>query len=65
MTSGLCARSESFTQVGWGEGPDWDKALAYFEAAWDVVLGRLKLRFETGPIDWSNPPSPTASLSIR
>lgn len=54
-----------FTQVGWGEGPDWDKALAYFESAWDVVLGRLQLRFETGPIDWSNPPSPTASLSIR
>lgn len=54
-----------FTQTGWGEGPEWDKAFAYFESAWDVVLGRLKLRFETGPIDWSNPPSPTASLSVR
>ena len=54
-----------FTQTGWGAGPDWDKAFAYFETAWDVVLGRLKLRFESGPIDWSNPPSPTASLTVR
>lgn len=54
-----------FTQTGWGEGPDWDKAFAYFETAWDVVLGRLKLRFESGPIDWSSPPSPTASLAVR
>jgi uncharacterized protein YndB with AHSA1/START domain len=54
-----------FSQIGWGEGPDWDKAFAYFESAWDVVLGRLKVRFESGPIDWSNPPSPTASLAVR
>jgi uncharacterized protein YndB with AHSA1/START domain len=53
------------THLGWGEGPDWDAAFAYFEKAWDIVLGRLKLRFETGPIDWQDPPRPTASLDPR
>lgn len=54
-----------FSQIGWGEGPEWDQAFAYFDPAWDVVLGRLKIRFETGPIDWSKPPSPTTSLNVR
>lgn len=54
-----------FVQVGWGEGTDWDQAFAYFDSAWDVVLGRLKLRFEQGPIDWANAPNPAASLNVR
>ena len=42
---------------GWGEGGEWDQAFDYFTRAWgDVVLPRLKYRFETGPIDWKNPP---------
>lgn len=42
---------------GWGDGGEWDQALEYFERAWKrVVLPRLKYRFETGPVDWSNPP---------
>ena len=41
---------------GWGEGGEWDAAFRYFARAWaDVVLPRLKHRFERGPIDWSNP----------
>jgi uncharacterized protein YciI len=28
-----------------GEGEDWDKYLAYFERAWDLVLSRLVQRF--------------------
>jgi uncharacterized protein YndB with AHSA1/START domain len=53
-----------FSQQGWGEGAEWDQVFAYFEQAWDIVLGRLKIRFASGPIDWQNPPSPTTSLKI-
>jgi uncharacterized protein YndB with AHSA1/START domain len=38
---------------GWGSGGQWDEAFLYFERAWiQVVLPRLKRRFEDGPIDW-------------
>jgi len=38
---------------GWGSGGEWDQAHAYFVRAWgQVVLPRLKYRFEHGPIDW-------------
>ena len=41
---------------GWGEGDEWDAAFQYFSRAWaDVVLPRLRRRFERGPIDWSDP----------
>lgn len=40
------------THAGWCEGEDWDKGYAYFESAWDIVLGRLVERFEKGPLDW-------------
>jgi hypothetical protein len=44
-------------ESGWGEGEGWDKAFTYFSSAWqDVVLQRLKHRFEVGPVDWNNPP---------
>jgi uncharacterized protein YndB with AHSA1/START domain len=39
--------------VGWGDGGQWDQAHAYFDGAWGNVLGSLKKRFETGPVDWS------------
>jgi uncharacterized protein YndB with AHSA1/START domain len=39
--------------TGWGEGGEWDKAYAYFDRAWGNVLGNLKKRHETGPIDWA------------
>jgi uncharacterized protein YndB with AHSA1/START domain len=43
---------------GWGEGGEWDDACQYFARAWaDVVLPRLKVRFESGPVDWDNPPT--------
>jgi uncharacterized protein YndB with AHSA1/START domain len=42
---------------GWGEGGQWDQAFDYFNSAWgEVVLPRLKYRFEEGTIDWDNPP---------
>ncbi len=42
-----------FTQDGWGWGQEWDATYAYFDKAWDGVLGNLKKRFAEGPIDWS------------
>lgn len=39
--------------TGWGDGGEWDQAYAYFDKAWSTVLGNLKKRFETGPIDWT------------
>jgi len=42
---------------GWGEGGEWDQAFDYFTRAWgEIVLPRLKYRFEEGPIDWDDPP---------
>jgi len=47
---------------GWGEGNEWEKAFAYFSRVWpSVVLPRLRYRFETGPVDWSNPPTFSAN----
>lgn len=43
---------------GWGEGGEWDQAFDYFTRAWgEIVLPRLKYRFEEGPIDWEDPPA--------
>jgi uncharacterized protein YndB with AHSA1/START domain len=48
---------------GWGTGGEWDEAFEYFNQAWtEVVLPRLKYRFEKGPVDWENPPD-TDTLS--
>jgi uncharacterized protein YndB with AHSA1/START domain len=54
-----------FSQQGWGEGAEWNDVFRYFEEAWDVVLGRLKIPFASGPIDWQNPPTPRVSLKIQ
>lgn len=48
----------TFIQTGWGDGPEWDKAIDYFTIAWrDVVLFRLQHSIKHGAIDWQNPPS--------
>jgi len=39
--------------TGWGDGGEWDKAYTYFDRAWGNVLGNLKKRFDTGPVDWT------------
>ena len=38
--------------TGFADGPEWAEGRAYFDRAWDTVLGRLRERFERGPIDW-------------
>ncbi len=40
--------------TGWGDGGEWDKAYAYFDRAWGMVLGNLQKRFESGPVDWTD-----------
>lgn len=40
--------------TGWGDGDEWDRAFYYFSDAWDIILKRLVIRFEKGPIDWNN-----------
>jgi uncharacterized protein YndB with AHSA1/START domain len=58
----FCAEDQDLTQVclyhdGWGSGAGWDEAYEYFQRAWNsIVLPRLKVRFEHGPIDWDDPP---------
>lgn len=41
--------------TGWREGEDWDGVYNYFVRAWDIVLGRLKVRFESVPMNWEKP----------
>jgi uncharacterized protein YndB with AHSA1/START domain len=48
-----------FSEIGWGNGSEWDRAYEYFDHAWgSVVLPRLVHRFAHGPIDWNAPPPP-------
>ena len=45
----------TLTQVGWGEGGQWDRAYDYFDKAWGNVLGNLRKRFDEGkPVDWGD-----------
>jgi len=43
----------SLHHTGWGDGGQWDQAYAYFDRAWGAVLGNLKKRFDSGPLDWT------------
>ena len=45
----------SLSHVVTQHGEDWDKYYDYFEPAWDVIMGRLALRFSRGPVDWTLP----------
>jgi uncharacterized protein YndB with AHSA1/START domain len=46
-----------FTEMGWGEGAQWDRAYDYFDQAWNrIVLPRFKYAMDVGPIDWKNIP---------
>ncbi len=44
--------------AGWGSGPEWDKAYAYFDKAWTGVLRALEDRFKSGPTKDQNAPAP-------
>lgn len=39
-------------QTGWKQGEEWDKAYEYLASGNAQLLETLRLRFETGPIDW-------------
>lgn len=48
----------TIVHLGWQAGESWQKALQYFDKAWELVLGRLQYRFLNGPLDWKNPFTP-------
>lgn len=41
--------------TGWREGDDWNQVFNFFDRAWDEVMRNLKVRFATGPVEWSDP----------
>ena len=52
MIKGFTVELNVYTYQG-----EWDQSFDYFTRAWgEVVLPRLKYRFEEGPIDWEVPP---------
>jgi uncharacterized protein YndB with AHSA1/START domain len=54
-----------FTQIGWGDGGQWDEAFDYFTGAWRYVLAMLLHRFETGePLDFDQPPTEEELASV-
>jgi uncharacterized protein YndB with AHSA1/START domain len=59
-----------FTHAGWGDGPEWDAAYAYFDKAWSgFVLPNLAWRIAHGPIDWKarpevKPIAPTLAVEL-
>jgi len=46
----------TLTHGSFGRHEEWALTRAYFEGAWQVVLGRLQYAAANGPIDWDNPP---------
>ena len=48
----------SLVHLGWRMGEEWQKAIKYFDSAWEVVLGRLQYRFQESPLDWKKPFTP-------
>ncbi|UCG32867.1 MAG: SRPBCC domain-containing protein [Phycisphaerales bacterium] len=40
---------------GWGEGAQWDQVYAYFDRAWDLVLGRFGQRFSPAATEAGTP----------
>lgn len=40
-------------QTGWKTGDEWDKAFDYLAKGNAQLLGQLRARFKSGPIDWA------------
>jgi len=40
-------------QTGWRSGEEWDRAFDYLAKGNAQLLGQLRYRFRTGPIDWA------------
>lgn len=63
---GTCGGDTRVTLVhdGWGLSEPWEAAVDYFSSAWnEVVLPRLRWRFEHGPVDSTH--RPDVSLQAR
>ena len=48
------------TQLGWGDGGQWDEAYDYFDSAWGRVLQRLRDRFAPAQPAAPAPSAPSA-----
>lgn len=44
----------TLTQLGWGEGEDWDECYNYFDNAWSHVLNNLTKRFDDSSSSTNN-----------
>ncbi len=55
----------SLSHVITQQGEDWDKYYDYFAPAWDIIMGRLALRFSSGPLDWTLPREELNSAGFR
>ena len=54
----------TLTHGTFGRHEEWAQTRAYFERAWQVVLGRLQYAAANGPLDWDNiPEAPYAAPS--
>jgi uncharacterized protein YndB with AHSA1/START domain len=42
----------TITQLGWGSGPEWDRAYTHMEAGWNMATTLLNQRIAQGAIDW-------------
>ena len=45
----------SLVHLGWQAGEEWQKALKYFDRAWEIVLGRFFFRLQTRTNNWKKP----------
>lgn len=53
----------TLTELGWGEGPEWDKAYVYFDRAWALVLNNLKKHFDEVAAPAPPDPNPLAPFA--
>lgn len=54
----------SLSQLGWGDGSDWDQGFEYFDKAWPYVLSKLAQHFSTGHADEPVPETATDKETI-
>ena len=56
MSNGPGETEVNISHLGYGSGPEWDKARKHFEQGWAELLERLQQRFAVGPVNWASQP---------
>ncbi len=62
--AGENATDVRLTHLGWGDGPEWDKAYTYFDRAWGAVLGALQKSKAPSAADFQVSSVPSESFSM-